>query len=958
MKTWPSPQTRVQLRRFSLLALCATLPVASPAQTAATPATPASIAANKTEEIIKLESFKVTGTHIAGASTFTSPTPVLVVEEAALLAAAPANMADGLKQLPSIAPGGGQTVGGGTGNNSANFLNLRGLGVTRTLTLLDGRRFTPSGPTGQVDANLIPQGLIHHVDIVTGGASAAYGSDAVGGVINFVLNKEFTGLKTDVFYGQAEEGDNQEYKAMLTYGTPLAGGRGHFVFGGEYFESKGVNGDGRDLRTSAQNQIPNPTNTAFLVRANDIRTPYTPGGLIVTGAGGTAANNAQFRGIMFGPGAVQQPYNYGTLSTTVGTTGGFQDGGDGFQVSTSQEIVRPLTRRTLFARADFKLKEHIKLFVEGSFGEATMSVQNSPTTHTLTIRRENPFLASSAPNLLARMTELGVTTLTMNRLTLERGLTMSHVSDRHMRGLLGVTAEFGEWIWETSYQWGRSEISIPVTNNLITARMTAAVNAVSSGGQIVCSTAATNPGCVPFNPFGVGAPSQAALDYVMGRSEYDNETIQHVADSSLSGNLFSLPAGEVAVATGAQWRNLESTATADAGSMAGIYRLANNQPFYGDYSIIEGYAEAQIPIFKDAFFAKRLDVNLAARRTHYSTSGDADTWKLGVVWQINSELRLRASRSRDIRAPNLNELFSAGTQTNVVISDIGTGGTGKTYSGVPNIAVGNLNLKPEVATATAFGLVYQPSWMKSLKVAVDFYEIEIADAIFRAGGAVAVRECNLDANSPLCSFVTRGTTVADPRAVIRVQTSPVNLNSELSRGMDIEISYQVPLTSWLPDRDPGTLTVRAVAGYIDEYSQVSPLAPTANQAGNATANATSGVAALPRTRGTLTLNHARGPVGIFLQTRYIGAMTWDKTQVLGVTTDYNEVPSTTYLDGQVSYKVRVGERAFDVYLNVQNVLDKGLVYAPRRGGATPLPTDPGLYDQVGRMFRLGVRTQF
>jgi outer membrane receptor protein involved in Fe transport len=958
-----TPSNKVPIGRLALIALCAVSSASSQVQTndksiapAATPPVPL-VVENK-EEVVEMESFTVTGTLIKGTTTFTSPAPVLVIEQINLVASAPVNMADGLKQLPAVAPGGGQTVGGGTGNNSANFLNLRGLGTSRTLTLLDGRRYTPSGPTGEIDANLIPQGLVDHVDVVNGGASAAYGSDAVGGVINFVLNKEFTGFKADVLYGVAEAGDNQEYRAMATLGSDYLKGRGHFVFSGEYLVNKGVAGDARESRTSEPNQIPDPANLNMVVRANDIRTPFTTGGLVVIGTGGTAANNALLSGIMFGPGGVQRTYNYGTLASDVGKTAGFQNGGDGYRVGTSQEIVRPLTRKTLFARTDFKLRENISLFIEGSYGESQMDVQNSPTTHTLTIKRTNAYLAQYAPTLVAQMTSLGVTALTMNRLTLERGLTESHINDQNLRGLVGFSGKLNHWNWETSYQWGSNDLRIPVTNNLITANMAIAADAVLVGGQIVCAAAATNPSAVPFNPFGAGAPSKAALDYVMGTSQYDNYTTQSVADAHVSGEVFTLPAGPVSAAIGAQWRNMESTTTSDAASIAGAYRLANNQPFTGAYTIVEEFAEAQVPVLKDAFLVKRLNATLAARHTNYSTSGGANTWKAGVLWQITSDLRLRASRSRDIRAPNLNELFSAGVQTNGVINDNYPGGTGKTYSGVPNIAIGNLDLKPENSMSSVVGFVYQPSWFRDFSLAVDYYSTMITDAIYRTGGSIAVRECDLNPTSPLCAFVTRGPTIADPNAVIQTRTAPVNLNSQTSKGVDVEASYQVPLGSWFHSSNPGKLTLRALAGYVDENILISPLAPVANQAGNATPNSTSGVTALPRIRGTLTVNYSRGPATGFLQARYIGRMTWDKTRILGVTTDFNDVTAASYLDGQVGYKVRLFGRNVDIYLNVQNILNQGLVYDPRSNGATPMPTDPGLYDQIGRMFRIGVKTRF
>ncbi len=956
-----NPQPPASLKPRNFLSLLAAWLAASTAGAAeSTNAQPGASNAGREAEVVKLETFNVSGSQIRGASTFTSPTPVLVIDYSSLLAAAPVNLAEGLKQLPSIAPGGGQTNGGGTGNSSANFLNLRALGVTRTLTLLDGRRFTPSGPTGQIDVNLLPQGLVDRVDVVNGGASAAYGSDAVGGVVNFVLNKEFTGAKTEFVAGQSQKGDNKELKGVLTFGTDYLKGRGHLVLSAEYAVSDGVNGDGRAFRREETNQIPDPTNTTRLIRATDIRSPFTPGGNIITGVGGTAANNAQIRGIKFGPGGVQSPYDYGRLSTTIGTVNGFQSGGDGFRIGTSQEIVRPLTRKNLFVRTDFKLTEPLTLFVEGSYSETQMDQQNSPTTHLLTIQRDNAFLAQVAPDLVARMTSLGVTAFTMNRLTLERGLTISRVNDQNRRLLIGFNARLGRWNWEGSFQWGTNDISIPIENNLITSRMAVAADAVLVGGQIVPRAAAANPGSVAFNPFGLGSPSRAALDYVMGTTQFDETSAQDVADTKLSGDLLTLPAGPVAVAVGAQWRKLSSTTTVDALSIANGYRLANNQPFSGEYTIREEFAEAQVPLVRDFPLAKRVTLSAAGRHTNYSTSGDAITSKAGVVWQLGGDFRVRASRSRDIRAPNLNELFSTGRQTNGNISDNFPGGTGLTFLAVPNLNIGNLNLKPEVANSTVVGFVYQPSWMKGMSLAVDFYTTRISDAIFVAGGQEAVRQCALNPSSPLCAFVFRGATSASPRAVIRTQTSSVNLNSEFSRGVDFEASYRVPLASWFASSRPGSLTVRAVAGYIDEYSRVSPLAPTINFAGNGLANAASGTSAMPRIRGTLSFNHSRDAWAAFLQMRYIGRMTWDKTRILGVTTDYNDVPSTAYFDGQIAHRLPgKGQRwRTEVYLNIANLLDRAPTYAPRVGGATPLPTDPGLFDQVGRMFRVGVKTVF
>jgi hypothetical protein len=272
---------------------------------------------------------------------------------------------------------------------------------------------------------------------------------------------------------------------------------------------------------------------------------------------------------------VQSPYDYGKNSTTLGTTSGFQDGGDGFRVSTGQEIVRPLKRQTIFVHTDIKLRDSINFFLETSYAQMLMDQQNSPTTHTITgIKPTNAYLLQVAPAIAAQMTSLGVTSLTLNRLTMERGFTETHINDRNLRISTGFNGKIGGWRWETSYQWGSNNLLAPMTNDLITARMALAVDAVTVGGNIVCASLAANPDCVPFNPFGIGAPSKASLDYVMGTLQYKNVTNQSVADASLSGDLFSLPAGAVSLATGAQWRSMDSKTTQDALSAAGAYRLA------------------------------------------------------------------------------------------------------------------------------------------------------------------------------------------------------------------------------------------------------------------------------------------------------------------------------------------------------------------------------------------------
>lgn len=898
-----------------------------------------------------VEAVVVTGSRLRS-TTFTTPTPVTTMTADQLQAAAPSTLAAGLQTLPTLSVGGGPTAGGGTANGGQNFLALRGLGSDRTLTLLDGHRFITSNAAGGVDSNLIPSGLVSRVDVVTGGASAAYGSDAVGGVINFILDTHYTGLKVDGSVGRSMHNDNKEVKGTVTYGRELFGGRGHFITSAEYFDNRGVRGDAREAKRNAGNIIPNPGGTPTQVVASDVRTPFTTGGLIVNGAGGAVASNALFQGIQFGPGGVLGPYNYGTLASNRGITSGFQSGGDGFRVSTGQEIVRPLERATFFARSDFDVTDHLNVFVEGTYGATESALDNSPTTGTLTIQRDNAFLARTAPGLVAQMTAAGVPRLSLNRLTLERGTTKTTNMNFTTLLLGGMQGDIAGWNWEMTAQYGTNRNKSHVANNLITARSAFAVDAVvnPATGSIVCRATlpgttfnAAATGCVPFNPFGAGAPSEAALNYVFGELTSLTRTEQHVAQANISRELFNLPAGPVQMAAGVEYRKEQARTSVDPISEGGGYRLVNAQAFFGAYTIKEAFAEVEAPILKDKFLAQDVSLNMAGRHTEYSTSGGVNTWKIGVNWNIDGQLRFRGTRSRDIRAPNLTELYATGRQNNITIDDIAF--TGRTYLSVPNKTFGNVDLKPERANTLVLGFVYRPTWLQGFNLAIDHYSIRINGAIGNIGGNNAVQQCNLaNQASEVCRFVIRDAS----RAVIGTTTQPFNLSVTKTDGVDVEMGYRVPLSnfSFLGD-DPGDLNLRLVTGYISQRVTISPLVPI-------TRNAV-GVQGSPKVRANFTANYTKGKWSTQAQVRYIGDQIWDRNRTIGVDTNFNHIADRAYLDGQISYKLSETQ---EYYVNIQNVLDREPAFSPNPGGATPTQTDTGLYDQVGRNIRLGFRLRY
>ena len=900
-----------------------------------------------------VEGVVVTGSRLARASTFVTPTPVTTVGIDQLQQAAPSTLAAGLQTLPSVVPGGGPTAGGGTANGGQNFLNLRGLGSSRTLVLLDGHRFTTSNASGVVDTNLLPSALVNRVDVVTGGASAAYGSDAVAGVINFVLDTQFTGWKLNASYGESIHLDNKDTAVTAAWGRDI-GDKAHLIAGVEYYNNEGVDARDRTFRVNSSNIIPNTGGTPTNIVANDIRVPSTPGGLIVTGVGGTTANNAALQGIQFGPGGVPGPYNYGTVVSGRGTTGGFQSGGDGFPVSVGQEIVRPLERETVFLRGDVDVTPGINVFGEFFYGATSAYLQNSPTAGNITIQRDNAYLARVAPDLVTRMTTLSVPRLTMTRYTLEAGLTTTRNDNWTTQFLGGAKGDIKGFHWELSAQHGQNRNKSVTYTNLITANMAFATDAVinPANGTTICRATlpgttfnAAAVGCVPLNPFGAGSPSPESLKYVMGSAWNLNRTQQTVVEGSVSGDIFQLPAGPVAVAVGGDWRKEELDANSDALSQAGAFRLVNSQPTKGELSVKEVFGEAQVPLLKDLPLIQNLEANFAGRHTDYSTSGGVNTWKAGLSWSVNSELRFRATRSRDIRAPNLQELYAAGRQNNQTIDDTPT--TGRIYLAVPNLTFGNANLTPEKAITTVMGLIYRPTWAPGLNLAIDTYAIRIDDAIGNIGAQNAVTQCQLSGGtSEVCSFVTRDPTT---KAIIKTLTAPFNLTVQKIDGVDYELGYRLPLEVLgekvgLP---LGILNIRLLASNNKQNVILSPL--VAQPVNNA------GTGAQPHWRGNLNLNYTQGPWTAVLQGRYIGDMTWDRTKTLGVDTNFNHIADRAYLDAQFSYKPTAAEGRQEYYINIQNVLNRKPAFDPSPTGATPTPTETGLYDQVGTMIRVGIR---
>jgi iron complex outermembrane recepter protein len=888
----------------------------------------------------------VTGTRVIR-DGYKAPTPTSVIGAAEIAVKAPANLADYVNELPSMAASNTPRANGGfvsAGLVGINALNLRNLGANRTLVLLDGQRVGASSITGLVDINTFPQGLVKRVDVVTGGASAGWGSDAVTGVVNFVLDKEYTGLKGEAQGGVTTYGDDRSFKVSLTAGTKFADDRGHLLISGEIAHIDGIKGIGKRKWFNSAKLFFNPTYTAtngqpqLLALPNSGFATATPGGLITSGP---------LRGTYFGPGGVPAQFNYGSI-----VSGNFMQGGDYryADFATTGDLDPEQSRQNIFARASYDLTDHINLFVQGSYARSTaeQGSLNQFNFGNITIQPDNAFIPASLQPAVTAPFNLG----TFNG---DIGPIPAVSRRQTWRGVVGasgdVDAAGSNWTWDV---YGQKTVNHVYTaaDLTITANYNRAIDAVrAANGSIVCRSTLTNPGngCVPYNVFGEGVNSQAALDYIVGTAWGRTKLTEEVVAGTLHGNPFSTWAGEVSVAMGVEHRREAVSGSNDPISGVRGFFAGNYLASFGSYRVNEGFLEVVVPLAKDVAFARSLDLNGAVRATDYSTSGYVTTWKLGATWSPIDDLTFRVTRSRDIRAPNLAELFQRSQSSTTSFTDPFRNNAATTAF---QVTQGNLGLKPEVADTLGLGVIAQPRFLPGFTLSADYYDIRIDKAISTVNAATVVNQC-FQGNTQFCSQVTR-----DGAGIISsVVVQPVNLAKQIARGIDFEASYRRPMFD-------GGLTVRLFATrYIKNYSN-DGITPPIDTVGT---NGTNGTLknSLPKWRYSATVGFDRDPVALSVTARGFSAGVYNTSYiectsacptstVANMTINDNHLPGAIYFDANVTVKLT---DQIETFLSVDNIANKD-PYQMAFGtgvGVAPLSVNPVLWDVLGRAFRFGAR---
>ena len=868
----------------------------------------------------------VTGSRIRREG-FDQPTPTTVVGDVELRQGARANIAQVLNDLPQFRATVSPAVSVGNTSSGTAPVDLRGLGVVRTLSLLNGRRFV-----GEGNFNLIPSGLVERVEVVTGGASAAWGSNAVAGVVNILLDTDYDGLSVGGSAGVSSRGDAAPYQADAKFGTSFAGGDGRFLAGVEYVDDRGiVDRNSRRNLGSANFARVAPTS------ATDLRVE------LVRDVNYTNRNGS---GVVIGGVLAGQTFNQdGTLRPFNGPDARGVGGADAIGLYDDVYGASPFERINGYARVSYDIGD-ATVYAEGLYGRAKSNYPFFPDLllANVPISANNAFVS---PAVRARLAAAGQTSFTVGRVFNDIFLNTFDLERENREGAVGVDGEFGAGFTFNAYgSYGEVESNERVTNSRIAANYARAINAVTNAaGQAVCAVnadaVATNddPACSPLNILGSGVASAASLAYVRG---VQSQRVLNKLTSfgfQVQGDLFRLPGGPVTVAVGVEGRKEEQSTVRDPLTRTpgyfGFQLFA--QDFGGEFSVKEAFAEVALPVF-DVDGTAKLDLNGAVRHSDFSTSGGATTWKGGGTLRLFDDLLLRATRSRDIRSPSIAQLFGVRATTIGVVNDrdtagrIGTPGYNPQPTQVFTFSGGNPDLDQERADTLTIGGSYSPGFLRGLNLSVDYYDIKIDGAIATLTGTQLTLAC-ANGNQAACDRVVRDAT----GTITTVFANAQNIARFETRGFDIEASYLLRMSDLAQNLD-GTLRVRALATYVDRLVTNDGVTSIdrAGDVGNT-------VAGLPKWRGTLSFTYQNDSFGLDARVRYVDGGDFDSQNLQLVN---NDVESRTYLDLGAQFKV--GDR-FTLFGNVNNVFDRD---PPLNTAGTPH------YDVVGTYFLAGARVGF
>jgi iron complex outermembrane recepter protein len=1007
---------------------------------------PATYAAEGDEAVLE-EEVTVTGTRIRQTTGMNTPVPVTTLTTADLTSLKPgASIGDQLDKLPQLFQTESAQRGSGAlfGNAGGTYLNLRGLESKRTLVLLDGSRVVQDDRGGTVNVGVFPTALIKSVDIVTGGASAQYGADAVGGVVNFVLDREFEGLKVTASTSKPERGGGGFGRKLGIAGGRQLGDKLHVVASVDYNRIEQIERDPTKLGSWFQRWgfVTNPAWVSAaatpgvpqrLTLPNVISSIHSPYGRIdaaysalspASGLGTTTVPGFTYLNNVFTPdGTGLRPFVPGAITSGAGGTQSMS-GGPEFDAATAAfeggpfgaEVKEP----SAFVGFKYDVSDNFRLFTHALWGESESNqYQQRGLPHLQdiwfgTIYSGNPFLPAA---LQQAMTAQNVQAFKMLKLGQLPGLQnwnedeTEHNVHSMFTWSIGGEADlpWSDWQVKANWQSGRSHKFTLVRNDLRVDRMFLALDAVAGpNGTPICRVQLFNPTpeqlaasvagrinkfgdpllspvgldnaiseCVPLNPFGQGNVSQAARDYLVRDKWGTSDVDQDFAEVLLTGTLYKGWAGPLSSAFGVTYRKeslvqepfpydiealgppLNAPALGIRGIPGGftggspnLIQFSTVPPIQGEYDVKEAFAELQVPLFETPW-GQKLTTNLAIRDSKYSGIDKVTASKIGIDFEVYSDLRLRATKSRDVREATFAERFdfqgSGGTVNDPAPVGVG-GATGQSFQ-ITSVAVGNPNLDPEKAKTITLGAVFRPSFdlLSGLQLSADYYDVEVAGAIGQLGVQNVTNFC-FQGITELCQYVER-----DPQAgtLTRVLNPYLNIAAMKVKGMDFEAQY-VTNPSWFREV-PQTFAIRAFASRLMERSNVpTPGAPTVRLDGGFDLNAINGATLYPEWKGHLSVAYTFGAWTAQVTEEYISESILNVLWREGVDIDDNSVSPYYNTNLKLGYSGALSGHDWQVALYVTNLLDKDPMIIPQYNSRTGSQLISNNYDAYGRSYALGI----
>ncbi|MET0267345.1 MAG: TonB-dependent receptor [Duganella sp.] len=935
-----------------------------------------------------IQQVQITGSRIStpGAE---SPSPLQILTAADIAASGATNLQDLLQKNPTMGtPALSRTNSNFlTSGGGVTTVNLRNLGDSRTLVLVNGRRFV-SGVPGDtaVDLNTIPTDFIERVELLTGGASATYGSDAVAGVVNIILKKNLDGLIIDAQGGQSSEGDDSKRKLSITYGSTSADGASNLM--GHFGYTKQGAVYSRDRAFAAVDQtsaiVKERPDLAFVPK-RPFYSGFTPQGSFYHDTDG---------------------YTYDAAGNPVPIdVNGANGPATGYNRSALRTIAVP-TERYLFALNGTRaLNENHSAFFEGTY--AATKTQTSIEPFALAsddiykpngqvpagaivngVLVKNPLVPQYLWDRISDTDNDGVPDYYFQRRLSEFGSRGSQADRDTFRLATGVKGTLRDWNYETYISYGRTKEAQTSNGQVNIPSLRYALDAVPGpNGTVVCRDQfAVREGCVPINVFGAGSITPAALKYVTAPGSLLTSVTQKLAGASITGELWALPAGKIGLAAGFEWRSEESSSVADPLTQSGLNAGNATPPTFGKFQVREAFVETRVPLLKDLALAKELTLLATFRHGDYSTVGSTNSWNAGGEWTITPDIRLRATRAQSTRAPNINELYQAPSQdfpTGLVDPCEGSTLAGSDprsvncraapgvqanmaanggvfaleqadLQGISGYNTGNPDLGAEKGRSTTVGLVLTPRSIPALSkftFTADYFKINISDAIVSTDRQYALDQCYSQGNPAFCRFITRRPNAVGNLSAGSIEysdTAVTNSGGLGTEGIDLTVS-------WADRVGPGRLSTQLAYTRLRElWTQETPGPKETrnNDVGEVTAQQVNA----PRNKAVFNAAYKWRDLGINWTASYNGPVALDDQflKSLNIAPGSVKVGSRTYNDFQFTYDVK---KTVQLYLGLNNAFDAKAppIISGLPGNTTGAETDASTYDPIGRRYYLGLR---